>query len=42
MVLARSGDKDSVAVLEGLSRDPDPDVASEGIRDLRILRSRLP
>jgi HEAT repeat protein len=42
MVLARSGDKDSIAVLEGLSRDPDPDVASEGIRDLRILRSRLP
>lgn len=42
MVLARSGDKDSVAVLEGLSRDPDPDVAAEGIRDLRTLRSRLP
>ncbi len=42
MVLARSGDKDSVAVLEGLSRDPDPDVAAEGIRDLRALRARLP
>lgn len=42
MVLARSGDKDSVPVLEGLSRDPDPDVAAEGIRDLRALRSRLP
>ena len=42
MVLARSGDRDSVPVLEGLSRDPDPDVAAEGIRDLRSLRSRLP
>lgn len=42
MVLARSGDKDSVPILEGLSRDPDPDVAAEGIRDLRALQSRLP
>ena len=42
LVLASSGDRDSVPVLEGLSRDPDPDVAAEGIRSLRILRTRLP
>jgi len=42
MVLARSGDRDSVPVLEGLSRDPDPDVAAEGIRSLRTLKARLP
>jgi HEAT repeat protein len=42
IVLARSGDRDSIPVLEGLSRDPDPDVAAEGIRSLRTLRSRLP
>ncbi|HEV2201160.1 MAG TPA: HEAT repeat domain-containing protein [Bryobacteraceae bacterium] len=42
MVLARSGDRDSIPVLEGLSRDPDPDVAAEGIRSLRSLRARLP
>lgn len=42
IVLARSGDRDSIPVLEGLSRDPDPDVAAEGIRSLRTLRARLP
>jgi HEAT repeat protein len=42
LVLASSGDRDSVSVLEGLSRDPDADVAAEGIRSLRILRARLP
>jgi len=42
IVLATSGDRDSVPVLDGLSRDPDPDVAAEGIRSLRILRARLP
>ncbi|MEQ1946604.1 MAG: HEAT repeat domain-containing protein [Bryobacteraceae bacterium] len=40
-VLAASGDKDSEPVLEGLSRDADPDVAAEGIRGLRTLRARL-
>src|SRR5262249_37266131 len=30
IVLAASGDRDSVTVLETLSRDPDPDVAAEG------------
>jgi hypothetical protein len=42
IVLARSGDRDSVPYLETMSTDPDPDVAQEGIRNLRILRSRLP
>jgi HEAT repeat protein len=42
IVLARSGDKDSEPILEGLSRDTDPDVAAEGIRSLRTLRARLP
>jgi HEAT repeat protein len=40
-VFARSGGKDSEPVLEGLSRDPDPDIAAEGIRGLRTLRARL-
>ena len=42
IVLSRSGDRDSVAPLETLSMDPDPDVAAEGIRSLRTLRARLP
>lgn len=42
IVLARSGEKDSVPSLQALSIDPDPDVAAEGIRSLRILRARLP
>ena len=41
-VLAMSGDRDSVQVLETLSMDPDSEVAQEGIRDLRTLRARLP
>lgn len=40
-VLARSGDASSVPVLEKLSNDPDPDVAKEGLRALRILKARL-
>jgi len=42
IVLARSGDRDSIPSLDALSKDPDPDVAAEGIRSLRILRARLP
>ena len=42
IILARAGDKDSVPSLETLSKDSDPDVAAEGIRSLRTLRSRLP
>ncbi len=41
-VLAASGDRDSVPMLETLSMDPDSEVAQEGIRDLRTLRARLP
>ena len=41
-ILAASGDRDSVPVLETLSMDPDPEVAKEGIRGLRTLRARLP
>jgi len=42
IVLARSGDRDSVPYLETLSMDSDSDVAQEGIRSLRTLRARLP
>ncbi len=42
IMLARSGDRDSVPYLETLSMDPDPEVAQEGIRSLRTLRARLP
>jgi HEAT repeat protein len=42
IVLARSGDRDSVPYLETLSMDSDPEVAQEGIRSLRTLRARLP
>ena len=41
-ILARSGDKDSLPVLEALAQDSDPDVAQEGVRALRSLRARLP
>jgi HEAT repeat protein len=42
IMLARSGDRDSVPYLETLSLDPDPEVQQEGIRSLRTLRARLP
>jgi hypothetical protein len=42
IVLARSGDRDSIPFLETLSVDPDSEVAQEGIRSLRTLRARLP
>jgi HEAT repeat protein len=41
-ILAVSGDKDSVPLLETLSMNSDPEVAQEGIRGLRTLRARLP
>lgn len=40
-VLARSGDRDTVPVLEQLSRDTDLEVAQAGLRALRTLRARL-
>ncbi len=42
IVLARSGDRDSLPYLETLSTDSDSDVAQEGVRSLRTLRARLP
>jgi HEAT repeat protein len=40
-ILAQSGDRDSIAPLETLSRDPDQEVAQEGLRGLKNLRARL-
>lgn len=40
-VLAVSGYKESVAPLERLSRDTDPEVAQEGLRAMRNLQARL-
>ncbi|MEX2262471.1 MAG: HEAT repeat domain-containing protein [Bryobacteraceae bacterium] len=40
-ILARSGDKDSVQHLETVSRNPDAEVAQEGLRALRTLKARL-
>jgi hypothetical protein len=40
-VLARSGDKDSVAELQKLSNDTDTEVAQEALRALRSLQARL-
>jgi len=40
-VLAVSGDKDSVPVLQKLSNDTDAEVAKEGLRALRSLQARL-
>jgi len=41
-VLARSGDKESIAHLEPLSRDSDTEVAQEALRALQTLKARLP
>ncbi len=40
-VFAVSGDRDSVAVLEKLSKDPDELVASESMRQMRNLQARI-
>ena len=40
-VLAASGDRDSTSYLETLSHDGDSEVAQEGLRALRTLRSRF-
>lgn len=40
-VLAMSGDKSSLDVLQKLSKDTDPQVAQEGLRALRSLQSRM-
>lgn len=41
-VLAASGDRDSIAPLEELSKDETPEVSQEALRALRNLRTRLP
>lgn len=41
-ILAQSGDRDSIPALERLSKDPDQEVAQEGLRGLKNLRARLP
>jgi HEAT repeat protein len=40
-VLARSGDQASVAELQKLTNDPDPDVAKEALRAVRNLQARM-
>ena len=40
-VLARSGDSGSLAPLQKLSQDSDPDVAQAGLRAVRTLQSRM-
>jgi hypothetical protein len=40
-ILGDRGEKDSVELLETLSRDADSEVASESLRALRTLRMRL-
>ena len=40
-VLSASGDEGSIPVLDQISRDPDSEVAQEGLRALRSLRARL-
>jgi len=42
IVLARSGDRASIPFLQTLSTDSDTDVAQEGIRSLRSLRTKYP
>ena len=39
-VLARSGDKDSIAPLKQLSNDPDPEVSQEAVRAVTVLQTR--
>ena len=40
-VFGRCGDRGSVATLQALSEDKDPDVAQEGLRALRSVRARI-
>jgi HEAT repeat protein len=40
-VMAASGDRNSIAALDTLSKDPDAEVAQESLRALRILKARV-
>ena len=39
-VLAFSGDRESIQVLEGLSKDPNPDIGKEALRAIQSIRAR--
>jgi HEAT repeat protein len=41
-LFAASGDRDSIPYLETLSKDPDSDVAKEGLRAIQSIRARVP
>lgn len=41
-VMAQSGDRDTIPLLDRLTRDPDVRVAQEALRALRTLKARLP
>jgi HEAT repeat protein len=41
-ILARSGDRETLACLDALSRDPDTEVAQAGLNASRTLKARLP
>ena len=41
-VFAISGDAASAPILQGLTKDADPEVAAEALRSLRTLKTRLP
>lgn len=41
-ILSVSGDKDSVAILEWLTRDPDTDVSGAALTAMKSLKARLP
>ena len=40
-ILAITGDRESIAQVEWISKDADGEVASEGLRALKALRARL-
>ncbi len=41
-VLATSGDAASAVILQGMTKDTDPEVSAEALRSLRTLKARLP
>ncbi len=41
-VFAASGDRETTPYLETISKDPNPDIAKEGLRALQTLHARLP
>jgi hypothetical protein len=40
-ILSLTGDYEAVAQVEWISKDSDPEVAAEGLKALRALRTRL-